>query len=109
MDIVALATAAGAWLPIWLPLLVCGAVALALVGALIWLLWWQLPKWQAERLRPTMPDTKARADVEDNFRKTVGQLLGGAAVLLGAGLAYLQFQGQQQAARDLLISNQVSK
>src|SRR5215216_3272703 len=70
---------------------------------------------------------KARADVEDNFRKTIGQLLGGAAVLLGAGFAYLQFSAQQENARQqlvasleqskqqresaqaLLISNQVSK
>jgi len=47
-------------------------------------------------------------------------LLGGAAVLIGAGLAYLQFSQQQQtsqqqfsqqqqASRELLISNQVSK
>jgi hypothetical protein len=54
------------------------------------------------------------------FRKTAGQLLGGAAVLIGAGVAYVQFTeqqrtsreqflGQQQAARDLLISNQVAK
>src|SRR4051812_47962856 len=57
----------------------------------------------------TIRDAKARADVEDNFRKTIGQLLGGAAVLLGAGFAYLQFQQQQQAAHDLLISNQVAK
>ncbi|MGA8198264.1 MAG: pentapeptide repeat-containing protein [Acetobacteraceae bacterium] len=54
-------------------------------------------------------DPKARADTEDNFRKTVGQALGGAAVLIGAGAAYLQFTQQQQASRDLLISNQVSK
>jgi hypothetical protein len=30
---------------------------------------------------------KERADVEDNFRKTVGQALCGAAVLIGAGAA----------------------
>jgi hypothetical protein len=29
-------------------------------------------------------DPMARADTEDNFRKTVGQALGGAAVLIGA-------------------------
>src|SRR5262249_8374458 len=52
---------------------------------------------------------KDRADTEDNFRKTVGQALGGAAVLIGAGAAYLQFTQQQQASHDLLISNQVSK
>jgi len=75
----------------------------------------------------TAADPKARADIEDNFRKTIGQLLGGAAVLIGAGFAYLQFTQQQETAReqlrvsvqqvgqqqraahDLLISNQVSK
>jgi hypothetical protein len=68
----------------------------------------------------TAADPKARADIEDNFRKTIGQLLGGAAVLIGAALAYMQFtqqqqtaqrqfREQQQASRDLLISNQVAK
>jgi len=54
-------------------------------------------------------DPKARADVEDNLRKTIGQALGGAAVLIAAGSALFQFLQQQQAAHDLLISNQVSK
>ena len=80
--------------------------ALVPLGA-IWWLWWQLPKRQAAHTR--MDDPKARADAEDNFRKTVGQVLGGAAVLIGAGVAYLQFTQQQQASRDLLISNQVAK
>jgi uncharacterized protein YjbI with pentapeptide repeats len=91
-----------------------GALALAL-----WL-WWWLPKWQVNRLIIQISDPKARADVEDNFRKTIGQLLGGVAVLLGAGLAYFQFSQQQNAAQqqflrqqqdahDLLISNQVAK
>jgi hypothetical protein len=71
------------------------------------LLWWWVPKWQMRSV--TTGDPKARADIEDNFRKTVGQALGGIAVLIGAGVAYLQFLQQQQAARDLLISQQVSK
>ena len=93
----------------------------------IWWLWWRLPKWQVNRLALTIRDPKARADVEDNFRKTVGQALGGAAVLIGAAFALFQFLQQQQAAQqqqqtaqnqfrqqqkaahDLLISNQVSK
>ena len=73
-----------------------------------------------DRLRFAIRDPKARADVEDNFRKTIGQLLGGAAVLIGAALAYVQFTQQQQtsqrqfteqqqASRELLISNQVAK
>ena len=57
----------------------------------------------------TAADPKDRADIEDNFRKTIGQLLGGAAVLIGAGLAYLQFQQQQRSSHDVLISNQVAK
>jgi uncharacterized protein YjbI with pentapeptide repeats len=82
--------------------------ALALLW-LIWWLWWRLPKRQVARLSLKIRDPKARADVEDNFRKTIGQALGGAAVLIGAGVAYLQFTQQQRASHDLLISNQVSK
>src|SRR5258708_19112255 len=99
---------------IWLPIAVVASVIAALA------FWWWWPKWQVNRLALEIRDPKARADVEDNFRKTVGQLLGGAAVLFGAWLAFLQLsqqqqtaqsqiQQQQQAARDLLISNQVSK
>jgi hypothetical protein len=74
--------------------------------AISWL-WWWLPKRVVARLALTEP--KDRADVEDNYRKTIGQALGGIVVLLGAGLAYLQFLQQQQSSHDLLISNQVSK
>jgi uncharacterized protein YjbI with pentapeptide repeats len=92
----------------WPIVSVIAAVGIAaLLGA--WWLWWRLPKRQVNRLRLTIRDPKARADVEDNFRKTIGQLLGGAAVLIGAVLAYLQFSQQQLASHDLLISNQVSK
>jgi hypothetical protein len=96
--------------------LIVGAIAL---GAAVWV-WWRLPKRQVDRLSVKIRDAKARADVEDNFRKTIGQLLGGLAVLIGAGSAYVQFSQQQQTAQqqftqqqqashDLLISNQVSK
>jgi hypothetical protein len=105
-------------------------IAVAAASALlfgIWWLWWRLPKWQVNLLALKIKDPKARADVEDNFRKTVGQALGGAAVLIGAAFALfqflqqqkaaqeqqeraqIQFREQQKAAHDLLISNQVSK
>jgi uncharacterized protein YjbI with pentapeptide repeats len=86
--------------------------------------WWWLPKWQVKRLRPEVSDPKARADVEDNFRKSVGQLIGGAAVILGAGLAYYQtqqtlqaqsqqsantLQSQQEQSNRTIVSQQVSK
>jgi uncharacterized protein YjbI with pentapeptide repeats len=84
-------------------------LAALLVAIAIWWLWWRLPKREAARLALKIRDAKARADVEDNYRKTVGQALGGIVVLLGAGVAYLQFSQQQRAAHDLLISNQVAK
>jgi hypothetical protein len=55
-------------------------VALVLLAA-AWWLWWWLPQRQVARIADQIPDPKDRADVEDNFRKTVGQALGGAAVL----------------------------
>lgn len=102
--------AAPKWQPLllaWWPGLLPGVVTIVALGA--WWLWWRLPKRQVDRLSAAITDVKARTDVEDNFRKTIGQLLGGAAVLIGAGAAYLQFMQQQQSARDLLTSNQVTK
>jgi hypothetical protein len=92
----------------WTLIAIAGDAAVVLLAA-IWWLWWWLPRRQVVRLSIQIPDPKARADAEDNFRKTVGQALGGAAVLIGAVAAYLQFTQQQQASHDLLISNQVSK
>jgi hypothetical protein len=92
-------------LVLWWPWLLAGVAAVVALGA--WWLWWRLPKWQMQSVTAAGP--KDRADIEDNFRKTIGQLLGGAAVLIGAGFAYLQFIQQQRAAHDLLISNQVAK
>ena len=77
------------------------AVVIAMVLLFgIWWLWWRLPKWQVNRLALKIRDPKARADVEDNFRKTVGQALGGAAVLIGAAFALFQFLQQQKAAQE---------
>jgi hypothetical protein len=92
-------------LPIWITFGLAVLAALLLAMAI----WWRLPKREAARLALKIRDAKARVDVEDTYRKTVGQALGGIVVLLGAGFAYLQFSGQQQSAHDLLISNQVSK
>jgi hypothetical protein len=110
----------------WPIVITLAAVGLAAVAVLLW--WW-VPKWQMRSI--TAADPKARADIEDNFRKTVGQALAGIAVLIGAGIAYYgtqqtlqvnedqarrsreaaqtQFSQQQQAAHELLISNQVAK
>jgi uncharacterized protein YjbI with pentapeptide repeats len=87
----------------WLGIVIAITAVIGVAGAA----WWWVPKWQMKSV--TTGDPKARADIEDNFRKTVGQALGGIAVLLGAVAAYLQFTQQQDAAHDLLISNQVAK
>ena len=97
-----------------------GVGAAVLAGAA----WWWLPKRQMRSI--TLGDPKARAEIEDNFRKTIGQALGAIAVLIGAGFAFAQFleqrdtaqkqiavsqeqvrisQQQVEASHDLLISN----
>jgi uncharacterized protein YjbI with pentapeptide repeats len=96
-------------LPLNSQMVVASVVPAVLLLAAVWWVWWRLPRRQVRRLDIQIHDPKARADTEDNFRKTVGQALGGAAVLIGAVIAYLQFTQQQQASHDLLISNQVSK
>jgi hypothetical protein len=101
-------------------ILALGVGTIAALMAGVWWFWWRFPKHQVQSLDPQISDPKARADVEDNFRKTAGQALGGAAVLIAAGVAYLQFTQQQQTAQkaseigqktaeDLRISNQVGK
>jgi hypothetical protein len=85
---------------------VLAAAPLAALPAAIWWLWWRLPKRQLHGLDTQIHDPKARADTEDNFRKTVGQALGGIAVLIGAGAAYLQFTQQQRTATEQIITQQ---
>jgi hypothetical protein len=76
----------------------------ASVGAALCAIWWWVPKFQIRDL--TFENDKDRAATEDNFRKTVGQVIGGAAVLVGAGLAYLQFSQQQDTAAKEAIRQQ---
>src|SRR6516162_11623999 len=85
---------------IWLPI----AVVVSVIAALAF--WWWWPKWQVNRLALEITDPKARADVEDNFRRTVGQLLGGGAVLFLAWLAFSQFSQQQQTAQSQIKQQQ---
>ena len=102
----------------WLTMIALAAAVCALAA------WWWVPKWQVARFRPEIKDPKDRADVEDNFRKSIGQLIGGAAVILGAGLAYYQtqetlseqhqqsertLQAQEEQSRRTVSSQQVSK
>jgi uncharacterized protein YjbI with pentapeptide repeats len=83
-----------------------GNIALIVVAGLVvsvalCAIWWWVPKLQMRGL--TFEKDKDRAATEDNFRKTVGQVIGGAAVLIGALFAYLQFSQQQDtAAREAL-------
>jgi uncharacterized protein YjbI with pentapeptide repeats len=95
------------WSPQWDGRTIIATAVAGLVPlAAIWWLWWRLPRRQVARLALKIRDPKARADTEDNFRRTVGQALGGAAVLIGAGAAYLQFSQQQQTATQQIIAQQ---
>jgi hypothetical protein len=61
--------------------LVIAIIAAVIAGlAILLAVWWWVPKL---RMRGrVLVSHKERADVEDNVRKTMGQALGGAAVLL---------------------------
>jgi hypothetical protein len=95
-------------LPVWITFGLA-VLAVLLLAIAIWWLWWRLPKREAARLALKIRDAKARADIEDNYRKTVGQALGGLAVLLGAGFAYLQFSQQQRASQAPASSAEVRR
>jgi hypothetical protein len=97
--------------------IVLAVLAALLLAVAIWWLWWRLPKQQADRLSLTIRDRKARADVEDNYRKNVGQVLVGvAAALFASAFTYLQFLQrdrelvqQAQEAHDTLMNNAFGK
>jgi hypothetical protein len=86
--------------------LVGDVVAAGVLDVIATMVWWRVPKRQANLLSLKIRDPKARADVEDNFRKTIGQLLGDAAVLIGTGFAYYQTQLAQQATHNHLCRSQ---
>ena len=67
---------------IWLPI----AVVVSVIAALAF--WWWWPRWQVNLLALEIRDPKARADVEDKFRKTVGQLLAAPQCCLVLGLLF---------------------
>src|SRR5580692_11591146 len=72
----------------WLPWrwAIGAALAFTILLVALWAIWWWLPKQQANRLSGV--DESTKAGVEDKFRKTVSQVLGGAAVIIGAFLTY---------------------
>jgi len=80
-------------------------ILIAIILIAIWLLWWQVPKSQVHGLHIYGRD---RGEIEDNFRKTITQLLGGLVVLAGAGFTYWQFRQPQRSNQALLFSNQIS-
>jgi hypothetical protein len=88
----------------WVGISIAAVIILGIGAALLW--WW-VPKWQMRSI--TVDDQKARADIEDNFRKTIGQalgtiaqVLGGIVVLIGAWLAYHGTQETLQANQQLV-------
>jgi hypothetical protein len=83
-----------------------GVFAALLLAIGIWWVWWRLPKQEVARLALKIRDQKARADVEDNYRKTVGQALGGVVVLIGAikELQRARDSWQTQAERLALMA-----
>jgi uncharacterized protein YjbI with pentapeptide repeats len=62
--------------------------ALAVIAAL-WFFWWHFPFILVSKKHFT--DAKQNADVEDAYRKTIGQAIGGAALLVGLYFTMQQY------------------
>jgi uncharacterized protein YjbI with pentapeptide repeats len=87
------------------------------------LIWWFTPIYIVDRFEHLAND-KERADVEDNYRKTIGQALGAIALLVTFGWTFYkdrdamdqsrtqlnaqrdQFTEQQKQARDQFVNQQ---
>ena len=56
---------------------------------------WQIPKWQSSRLK--INDVKEKADLENEFRRTLVQLLGGIAVAAGLIFTWIGLVNSQKS------------
>src|SRR5262249_23557108 len=76
------------------------------VPAWLLLLLWRLPKWQVEAAaKAGAVDAKARAELEDTFRRTFAQVVAGVGA---AGALYFTFQANE-VAKDKQITEQYAK
>jgi uncharacterized protein YjbI with pentapeptide repeats len=96
-------------------------ITAALIAAL--LVWWLIPIYIVDKFEHLVSD-KERADVEDNYRKTIGQALGAVALIVTFGWTFYkdrdamdqskkqsvsqtkQFNAQQNQARDQFVNQQ---
>src|SRR4051812_6646287 len=66
--------------------------------------WWFIPIWQAKKLYGS-PNLTAKdiAEVEDAYRKTVTQALGGLLLLLSATVAFQQLNESRRSSEAHLL------
>jgi hypothetical protein len=71
---------------------------IVLIAAAAWF-WWRFPRWQLQKFHPDIIDAAERADAEDKFRRTLGQVLGGGAILAGLVLTFVEIEDARKASR----------
>lgn len=96
------------WICFWIRGAI-GAILSTIVLLGLWWFWWWLPRYQAKNAYGKSLKPKDLFEVEDGFRKSAGQLIGGFAVLVGLAAAYVQFIDQKKSSYDTIIRNQISK
>ena len=87
------------------------------VAAASMLIWWGFPLWQMRDLRKRLaPEIKngtiKEIEIEklgDDYRKTVTQALGGVIVLIGAYVAYLQWEETRRSVINTDLNSLFSK
>ena len=74
--------------------------------------WWWFPRWQLKRLYPDITNAAERADAEDKFRRTLSQIFGGVALLVGLFLSFREIENTRDASRaqiEALRNQQVTQ
>jgi hypothetical protein len=103
------------WLVAVSQILIYLGIAVLVLTALS--LWWWFPKWQIRHY--SIRDVSERGNLENSFRATIGQLIGGVGLIAGLIFTFAQFQEshnnflkqeqQAQALREIQLRDQVNK
>ena len=79
--------------------LLTAVFALGVLGSI----WWFFPRWQLTHFYGDIGSSKDRADIEDNFRKTLSQVFSGLLLIGGLGLTFQQLLDVRKATSEQLL------
>ncbi len=82
--------------------------AVVIVGVLVAILLWRVPKWQVSRLKGDI-SAKDRGELEATYRTTLGKIAGAAAVIVGLYFTWQTFKLDTLAANAKIYGEAVAR